>query len=56
MRRILVVATGGTIASVAEGDGLAPGLTGTDLVRAVPLVAAWLPSGELRNGRASRAV
>ena len=38
MRRILVVATGGTIASVAEGDGLAPGLTGADLVRAVPLV------------------
>lgn len=39
MRRILVVATGGTIASLSEGAGLVPALTGEELVARVPEVA-----------------
>lgn len=39
MKRILVIATGGTIASAEEGSGLAPALTGEQLVAAVPAVA-----------------
>ena len=35
-KRILLIATGGTIASAEEGRGLSPALTGQDLVRAVP--------------------
>lgn len=39
MKRILVMATGGTIASTAADDGLAPSLTGEELLRSVPQVA-----------------
>lgn len=38
-QRLLVIATGGTIASADEGDGLAPALAGEELVRCVPEVA-----------------
>lgn len=36
MKNILLIATGGTIASAEEGRGLSPVLTGEDLIRAVP--------------------
>lgn len=39
MKRVLVIATGGTIASAEEGGGLAPALTGEQLVAFVPEVA-----------------
>ena len=39
MKRVLVIATGGTIASTEEGSGLAPVLTGEQLVAFVPEVA-----------------
>ena len=39
MKRVLVIATGGTIASAEEGSGLAPALTGEQLVTFVPEVA-----------------
>ena len=39
MKGILVIATGGTIASAEEGSGLAPALTGEQLVAFVPEVA-----------------
>lgn len=39
MRRLLVIATGGTIASAEQGGGLAPALAGEELVRRVPEVA-----------------
>ena len=39
MKRVLVIATGGTIASAEEGSGLAPALTGEQLVAFVPEVA-----------------
>ena len=40
MKRILVIATGGTIASVAQGEGgaLAPGISGEELMERVPLI------------------
>ena len=38
MSRILLIATGGTIASTAEKDGLAPTLTGRELAERVPLL------------------
>ena len=38
MNRILLIATGGTIASTAEKDGLAPTLTGRELAERVPLL------------------
>ena len=38
MKKILVIATGGTIASAEEGSGLAPALSGKDLLRAVPQI------------------
>ena len=38
-RRVLVIATGGTIASVQRADGLAPGLTGKELLQYVPQVS-----------------
>ena len=38
MKRILLIATGGTIASLEDGNGLAPGLTGEQLVQAVPQI------------------
>lgn len=39
MKRVLVIATGGTIASAEEGSGLVPALTGEQLVAFVPEVA-----------------
>lgn len=36
MKRILVIATGGTIASVPQGEGLAPQLTGAEIATFVP--------------------
>lgn len=36
MKRILVIATGGTIASVPRGEGLAPQLTGAEIATFVP--------------------
>ena len=38
-KRILVVATGGTIASVEDGCGLTPGLSGDELLGYVPEAA-----------------
>ena len=38
MKRILIVATGGTIASLPEKDGLAPALTGSELADYVPQI------------------
>ena len=38
MSRVLVIATGGTIASTPEHDGLAPTLTGRELAERVPLL------------------
>ena len=38
-KRILLVATGGTIASKEEGNGLSPALSGEELTRYVPEVA-----------------
>ncbi len=40
MKRILALATGGTIASADAGRGLAPALTGDDLLACVPEAAA----------------
>lgn len=39
MRKILIIATGGTIASVPHDRGLAPALDGEELVRRVPQLA-----------------
>lgn len=39
MKKVLVIATGGTIASAEEGSGLAPALTGEQLLAFVPEVA-----------------
>lgn len=36
MKKILIVATGGTIASMPQEDGLAPELSGQDLIQRVP--------------------
>ena len=36
MKHILLIATGGTIASAEDGNGLSPALTGEELVRSVP--------------------
>ncbi len=36
MKNILLIATGGTIASAEDGNGLSPALSGEDLARAVP--------------------
>ena len=38
MKRILIIATGGTIASTEDGAGLAPPLTGKELAARVPLI------------------
>ena len=38
MKRILIIATGGTIASTEDGSGLAPTFTGEELVARVPLI------------------
>lgn len=40
MKKILVIATGGTIASEQTEDGRAPALTGEDLIAAVPEVSS----------------
>ncbi len=39
MKNILLIATGGTIASAEDGRGLSPSLTGEELARAVPEIA-----------------
>lgn len=39
MKRILLIATGGTIASSEDSNGLSPTLTGTELAQAVPEIA-----------------
>ena len=39
MKRILIIATGGTIASAEDGSGLAPALTGEQLAGYVPEIA-----------------
>ncbi len=39
MKKILLIATGGTIASAEDGNGLSPALSGEDLARAVPEIA-----------------
>lgn len=38
MKRILIIATGGTIASTADGRGLSPTLSGSELAEQVPLI------------------
>ena len=38
MKRILLIATGGTIASAEDGHGLSPALTGAELAACVPEV------------------
>ncbi len=38
MKRILMIATGGTIASTSDGSGLAPTLTGREVAECVPLI------------------
>lgn len=38
MKHVLVIATGGTIASLPDAGGLAPALTGEELVARVPLI------------------
>ena len=35
MKRILLIATGGTIASTEDGNGLSPALTGEELAQSV---------------------
>ena len=39
MKRILMIATGGTIASLDQGDGLSPAITSAQLLSAVPEVS-----------------
>lgn len=46
MKRILLIATGGTIASTEDGNGLSPALTGEELAQSVPEI-----SGRLRARR-----
>ena len=36
MKRILLIATGGNIASTEDGNGLYPALTGEELAQSVP--------------------
>ena len=38
MKHILLIATGGTIASAEDGSGLSPALTGEELARSVPKI------------------
>ena len=45
MKKILLVATGGTIASAEDGNGLSPSQTGEDLARAVPEIASLAEIG-----------
>ena len=39
MKRILLIATGGTIASTEDGSGLSPALTGEELAQSVPEIS-----------------
>ena len=39
MKRILLIATGGTIASTEDGNGLSPALTGEELAQTVPEIS-----------------
>ena len=39
MKRILLIATGGTIASTEDGNGLSPALTGEELAQSVPEIS-----------------
>lgn len=39
MKKILLIATGGTIASAEDGNGLSPALSGEELARSVPEIA-----------------
>lgn len=41
MKKILMIATGGTIASVQTDVGLAPGLSAEDLLTAAPRISKW---------------
>ena len=47
MNKILLLGTGGTIASADAGDGLTPGMDGADFLRYVPaikdLCLCWTP-------------
>ena len=38
-KRILLIATGGTIASTEDGNGLSPALTGEELAQSVPEIS-----------------
>ena len=38
MKKILLLGTGGTIASADAGDGLTPGMDGADFLRYVPAI------------------
>ena len=40
MKRILLIATGGTIASTEDGNGLSPALTGEELAQSVPEISS----------------
>lgn len=41
MRRVLIIATGGTIASMQDERGLSPQLTGTEIAAYVPHWRTW---------------
>ena len=41
MKKILMIATGGTIASVQTDVGLAPGLSAEELLTAAPRISKW---------------
>ena len=45
MKKILLIATGGTIASAEVGNGLSPSLTGAQLAEAVPEIASLADIG-----------
>lgn len=44
MKRILLIATGGTIASTEDGNGLSPALTGEELAQSVPEISVFASS------------
>ena len=48
MKNILLIATGGTIASAEDGNGLSPSLTGEQLAEAVPEIASLAHIGILQ--------
>ena len=49
MSRILLIATGGTIASVPSPDGLAPALSGQQLLSCLPSLACQVDCIDLFN-------